>query len=229
MVRALGLFLAAEIPGANFVVLNRPGAGGETAYVALQSAKPDGYTIGAINTPGYLSVPLERKVRYDRTKIRPIARLVDDPTAFVVRRDSPYRSLQDLVEAARRKPGTISVGSSGVGTDDHLGLTLLQAASGTEFIHAPFAGAGLVKNAVLAGHIDVAGLNLGEARQPRAGQPAAAPARRHGRDTLGPDAEGPDLPRGGLRRGDDQRARPRRAARHPGGGRRPGWRRRSGG
>lgn len=162
MVRALGLFLAAEIPGANFVVLNRPGAGGETAYVALQSAKPDGYTIGAINTPGYLSVPLERKVRYDRTKIRPIARLVDDPTAFMVRQDSPYRSLRDVVEAARRKPGTISVGSSGVGTDDHLGLTLLQAASGTEFIHAPFAGAGLVKNAVLAGHIDVAGLNLGE-------------------------------------------------------------------
>lgn len=162
MVRALGLFLAAELPGANVVVLNRPGAGGETAYVALQAAKPDGYTIGAINTPGYLSVPLERRVRYDRAKIRPIARLVDDPTAFVVRQDSPYRSLEDLVGAARRKPGTISVGSSGVGTDDHLGLTLLQAASGTEFIHAPFAGAGLVKNAVLAGHIDVAGLNLGE-------------------------------------------------------------------
>jgi tripartite-type tricarboxylate transporter receptor subunit TctC len=162
MVRALGLFLGTELPGANFVVLNRPGAGGETAYVALQAAKPDGYTIGAINTPGYLSVPLERKVRYDRAKIRPIARLVDDPTAFVVRRDSPYRSLRDLIEAARRKPGSISVGSSGVGTDDHLGLTLLQAASGTEFIHAPFAGAGLVKNAVLAGHIDVAGLNLGE-------------------------------------------------------------------
>lgn len=162
MVRALGLFLAAEIPGANFVVLNRPGAGGETAYGALQAAKPDGYTIGAINTPGYLSVPLERRVRYDRAKIRPIARLVDDPTAFVVRQDSPWRTLKDLVEAARKAPGTISVGSSGVGTDDHLGLTLLQAATGTEFIHAPFAGAGLVKNAVLAGHIDVAGLNLGE-------------------------------------------------------------------
>ena len=162
MVRALGLFLASEIPGANFVVLNRPGAGGETAYVALQAAKPDGHTIGAINTPGYLSVPLERRVRYDRAKIRPIARLVDDPTAFVVRRDAPWHTLKDLVEAARKAPGTISVGSSGVGTDDHLGLTLLQAASGTEFIHAPFAGAGLVKNAVLAGHIDVAGLNLGE-------------------------------------------------------------------
>lgn len=162
MVRALSLFLAAEIPGANFVVLNRPGAGGEIAYAAIQSARPDGYSFGTINTPGYLSVPIERRVRYDRGKIRPIARLVDDPTALVVRRESPYRSLRDLVEAARRRPGTISVGSSGVGTDDHLGLTLLQAATGTEFIHAPFAGAALVKNAVLAGQIEVAGLNLGE-------------------------------------------------------------------
>src|SRR4029453_6623677 len=80
----------------------------------------------------------------------------------VVRRDSPYRSLRDLIEAARRKPGTISVGSSGVGTDDHLGLTLLQAATGTEFIHAPYAGAGRGKNAGLGGHIDIAGLTLGE-------------------------------------------------------------------
>lgn len=162
MVRALAQFLAAELPGANFVVVNRAGAGGETAYGAIQAARPDGYTLGAINTPGYLSVPIERRVRYDRQRIRALARLVDDPTAFVVHRDSPYRTLRDLVEAAKRRPGTISVGSSGVGTDDHLGLALFQAASGTEFIHAPYAGAGLVKNAALARHLDVAGLNLGE-------------------------------------------------------------------
>lgn len=162
MLRALAVFLAAELPGSNFVINNRPGAGGETAYVALQNARPDGYTIGGLNTPGYLSVPVERRVRYDRAKIRTIARLVDDPTAFVVHRDSPYRTLADLVADAKRRPGEISVGSSGVGTDDHLGLTLFQAATGTEFIHAPFAGAGLVKNAVLAKQIDIAGLNLGE-------------------------------------------------------------------
>jgi tripartite-type tricarboxylate transporter receptor subunit TctC len=86
-------------------VLNRPGAGGETAYVAIQSARPDGYTLGAINTPGYLSVPIERRVRYDRAKIRPIARLVDDPTALVVRQASPHKTLRDLVEAARASRG----------------------------------------------------------------------------------------------------------------------------
>jgi tripartite-type tricarboxylate transporter receptor subunit TctC len=107
-------------------------------------------------------VPIERRVRYDRAKIRAIARLVDDPTAFVVHRDSPFHSLADLIAEAKRRPGQLSVGSSGVGTDDHLGLTLFQAASGTEFIHTPYAGAAQVKNAVLAGQIDVAGLNLGE-------------------------------------------------------------------
>ncbi|MBU8540604.1 tripartite tricarboxylate transporter substrate binding protein [Falsiroseomonas tokyonensis] len=162
MVRALAQALQPELPGANFVVANRPGAGGETAYAALQAARPDGYTFGTINTPGFLSLGVQRRVRYDRAQIRLIARLVDDPSAFVVHRDSPYRTLKDLVEAAKRRPGTISVGSSGIGTDDHLGLTLFQAASGTEFIHAPFAGAGPTRNAVLGRQIDVAGLNLGE-------------------------------------------------------------------
>lgn len=162
MVRALAPFLAAELPGANFVVSNRPGAGGETAYVALQSARPDGFTLGTINTPGYLSLGVQRRVRYDTAQIRLLARLVDDPSAFVVHRDAPWRTLRDLVADARRRPGVISVASSGVGTDDHLGLTLLEAASGTEFIHAPFAGAGPVRNALLGRQIDVAGLNLGE-------------------------------------------------------------------
>ncbi|HEY4254627.1 MAG TPA: tripartite tricarboxylate transporter substrate binding protein [Roseomonas sp.] len=162
MARAIAPFLEAELPGARFVVLNRAGAGGETAYTALQTARPDGYTLGYINTPGYISVGIERRVRYDRARIRPIARLVDDPTAFVVRDDSPFRTIGDLVEAARRTPETIAVGSSGVGTDDHLGLTLLEAASGTKFIHAPYTGAGQVKTALIAGHIQVAGLNLGE-------------------------------------------------------------------
>jgi tripartite-type tricarboxylate transporter receptor subunit TctC len=175
MLRALAQALSAELPGANFVINNKPGAGGETSYVALQAARPDGYTIGSINTPGYLSVPVERRVRYDRAKIRAIARLVDDPTAFVVHRDSPIRTLADLVAEAKRRPGEISVGTSGVGTDDHLALTLFQAATGTEFIHTPYAGAGQVKNAALAQHIDVAGLNLGEIGMLGQDKPALRP------------------------------------------------------
>lgn len=175
MLRALAQALTAELPGANFVINNRPGAGGETSYVALQAARPDGYTIGSINTPGYLSVPIERRVRYDRSRIRAIARLVDDPTAFVVHRDSPIRTVDDLAAEAKRRPGELSLGSSGVGTDDHLALTLFQAVTGTEFIHTPYAGAGQVKNALLARHIDVAGLNLGEIGMLGQDKPALRP------------------------------------------------------
>lgn len=162
MMRALAQMLPTELPGANFVIANRPGAGGETAYAALQASRPDGYSFGTLNTPGYLSLGIERRVRYDRAQIRPVARLVDDPVAFVVRRDSPFRTLQDLTQAARSRPGTISVGSSGVGTSVHLGLTLFQAATGTEFIHVPFPGGAPLKNAAIAGHLDVAGITLGE-------------------------------------------------------------------
>ncbi|MBE9603242.1 tripartite tricarboxylate transporter substrate binding protein [Acetobacteraceae bacterium H6797] len=175
MLRALAQALSVELPGANFVINNKPGAGGETSYVTLQAARPDGYTIGSINTPGYLSAPIERRVRYDRTKIRAIARLVDDPTAFVVHRDSPLKSLADLIAEAKRRPGELSFGTSGVGTDDHLALTLFQAATGTELIHTPFAGAGQVKNALLAKHIDAAGINLGEIGMLGQDKPALRP------------------------------------------------------
>lgn len=160
--RAVAQHMTHELPGANFIVLNRTGAAGETAYAALQMARPDGYTIGWLATPGYVAMGIERQVRYDRAKIRPIARLIDDPAALMVRADSPYRTLKDLVEAAKRRPDSISVGSSGVGTVSHLGLTLLQAQSGASFIHAPFSGAGPAKNALLGGHIDVCGLVVGE-------------------------------------------------------------------
>ncbi|WP_158295571.1 tripartite tricarboxylate transporter substrate-binding protein [Crenalkalicoccus roseus] len=101
-------------------------------------------------------------MRYDRAQIRLIARIVDDSSTFVLHRDSLYCSLQDVIADARRRPGTISVGTSGIVTDDHLGLTLFQTASGTEFIHVPFSGAGPSRNAALGRKIDIAGLNLGE-------------------------------------------------------------------
>ena len=85
MMRALALALGQELPGANFVVVNRPGAGGETAYVALQGARPDGYTFGTINTPGYISLSVERRTRYDRARIRaperPVADVARPPVA----------------------------------------------------------------------------------------------------------------------------------------------------
>ncbi|WP_431281159.1 tripartite tricarboxylate transporter substrate binding protein [Humitalea sp. 24SJ18S-53] len=162
LARILSPFLEAEIPGLRMTILNRPGAGGETAYVALQSARPDGYTLGFVNTPGFLSLPVERRVRYDPDQIRPIARLVDDPAIFAVGRDSPFRGLADVVAQARRDPESISVGTPGIGTGAHLGVTLFEAAAGIKLIHVPYAGAGPAKTALLAQHVQIACMGLSE-------------------------------------------------------------------
>lgn len=161
MARALEPLLEKEL-GADIVIENRPGASGEIAYTALSKAKPDGYTFSYINTPGYLSMQVQRKLGYDPKSIKPIARIVDDPAAVVVPASSNIKTLKDFVEAAKAKPGSVSFGSSGVGTDDHLAIILLGAATGTTFTHIPFGGAGETRTAILGSQITGGGLNISE-------------------------------------------------------------------
>lgn len=161
MARALEPLLEKEL-GADIVIENRPGASGEIAYTALSKAKPDGYTFSYINTPGFLSMQVQRKLGYDPKAIKPIARIVDDPAAVVVPEGSPYKTLKDFVDAAKAAPGTISFGSSGVGTDDHLAIILLGAATGATFTHVPFNGAGETRTAILGSQVSGGGLNISE-------------------------------------------------------------------
>lgn len=161
MARAMQPYLEKEL-GAKIVIINKPGASGEIAYTQLSQAKPDGYTFSFINTPGYLSMQVQRKLRYDPKSIQAVARIVDDPTAFVVREDAPFKSLKDLVAHAKANPKAVSVGSSGVGTDDHLATILLEQAAGVSLTHVPFPGAGETRTALLGNHITVGGLNVSE-------------------------------------------------------------------
>lgn len=161
MARALEPLLEKEL-GADIVIENRPGASGEIAYTALSKAKPDGYTFSYINTPGFLSMQVQRKLGYDPKSIKPIARIVDDPAAVVVAESSPFKTLRDFVEAAKAAPGTISFGSSGVGTDDHLAIILIGSATGTTFTHIPFNGAGETRTAILGSQVSGGGLNISE-------------------------------------------------------------------
>ncbi len=161
MARAIEPFLEKEL-GADIVIENRPGASGEIAYTALSKAKPDGYTFSYINTPGFLSMQVQRKLGYDPKSIKPIARIVDDPTAIVVPAASEIKTLNDFVEAAKANPGAVSYGSSGVGTDDHLAIILLGSATGATFTHIPFNGAGETRTAVLGAQVTGGGLNISE-------------------------------------------------------------------
>ena len=147
--------------GGSVVVVNRPGAGGEVALAAVARSRPDGHTIGTTNMPGLLTIPIERTAQFKLDDFVGIGNLVTDPSAITVHEDSPYRSLADLLAAARARPETITYASPGVGTDDHLQLVLLQALTGTRFTHVVYQGDPQLRTAVLGKQVDCMGLNLG--------------------------------------------------------------------
>lgn len=162
MLRALAPFLEADL-GATIAVMNKPGASGEITYTALSQADPDGYTISSLNTPGFLTMQIGRTLGYDPKALCPIARIVEDPGTFVVQAGSDISSLADLVAKAKEAPGTVTVATTGVGTDEHMAMLQLEKAAGIDLNAIPFEGADEAKTALLGGHVQVIGLNVGEA------------------------------------------------------------------
>jgi tripartite-type tricarboxylate transporter receptor subunit TctC len=187
--RAIAPYIEKNLgPEARIVVVNRPGAGGEIGFAAIADAAPDGYTIGFINTPNVVTIPIERQARYSVEKLDSLGNIIDDPGNFSVHAESPIKSLADLAAAAKARPGQINVGTTGVGSDDHLAMLLFQRIAGVRFNHVPFNGSGPVRAAMQGRHIDVAAINVGEALQ----FAQADPLRQLGqmspkRTTLAPD------------------------------------------
>lgn len=152
------------IPGARFVVQNRGGAGGQVGFEASFNAAPDGYTIGAVAVPAINTIPRERATRYRPMDYTFIANVVDDPNTIFVPPNSPFRTLEDLIRAARERPGALHYGTTGVGSDDHILMLALQAQARLEpMTHVPFAGAAPLLAQVLGGHIEVGVGNVAEA------------------------------------------------------------------
>ncbi len=149
--------------GSRIAVMNRPGAGGAIAFQAIASARPDGGTIGFVNTPNLLTIPIERKVPFTWESFELLGNIVDDPTNFSVLTDSPIKNIADLVAYAKKNPGAVSVGSTGIGSDDHIAMLLLARAAGIQLTHVPYSGSGAVHAAVASKSLMVAGINVGEA------------------------------------------------------------------
>jgi len=163
MARAVAPFLANLLPGARFVIVNRPGAGGQLGHEAAANAAADGFALGATTMPGLVSHPIERPVRYRVSELTYLANVVDDPCALFVRPESPYRSLDDLVAAARARPEVVTYGLTGVGSDDHLTMFRFEAATGARLTHVPFPGIGQMLPQVFNGAVDIAAMNVSEA------------------------------------------------------------------
>ncbi|RYX96900.1 MAG: tripartite tricarboxylate transporter substrate binding protein [Comamonadaceae bacterium] len=144
-------------------VINRTGAGGAIAFQAIASAVPDGSTIGFVNTPNLLTVPIERKVGFTWESFDLLGNVVDDPSNFSVHNDTPIRNIAELVAYARANPGAVTVGSTGIGSDDHIAMLMLERAAGIRMTHVPYRGSGEVHAAVASKSLMVAGINVGEA------------------------------------------------------------------
>ena len=149
--------------GARLVVVNRAGAGGEIGFAALAGAPPDGYTIGFVNTPPLLTIPIERQAQFSWQRFEYLGNIIDDPCNFSVHADTDIKDLKQLAAYARANPGAVTVGSTGIGSDDHLAMLMFGRAAGVQLRHIPFKGSADVRAAIAGKQITVAAINIGEA------------------------------------------------------------------
>ena len=163
MARKLALVMQKRLgEKVTFVIVNKPGASGEIALGYLARAAADGYTIGVVNVPSYLFLPMTKKAQYEPSDFKLIARVVDDPTILLVKADSRFTSLGDLVKVLREKPGSLTFGHNGTGTNGHLAIRQIDEAAKVEINEIPYKGNAAQKTDLLGGHLDVAIVSAGE-------------------------------------------------------------------
>jgi tripartite-type tricarboxylate transporter receptor subunit TctC len=140
--------------GQTVVVENRPGAGGVVASQALVTAPPDGYTLIVVAS-GHATNPfLYPKIPYDTFKnFTPISLLASSPNILLVRTDSPFKTLGDMIAQARSKPGSLSFGHAGTGTSTHLAGELLKNLAKIDLNAIPYKGGAPSINDLLGGQI----------------------------------------------------------------------------
>jgi len=146
------------------VVTNRTGAAGQLGFEATFNAAPDGHTLGAVTLPNLNAIAMERPVRYRALDFTFLANVVEDPSCLYVAAGSPIRSMQDLIEAAKARPGRLTYGTTGAGSDDHLFMMAFEELAGIPpLTHVPFAGAPPGLAQLMGGHLDLAAFNVGDA------------------------------------------------------------------
>ncbi len=151
-----------KLLGGSVVVENRPGAGTAVGAAAAAHAEPDGYTLFIGGAPSHIVAPaLLKDAKFDGIKdFAPIAAVADIPNVLVVPTDRPYKTVQELVAAAKNAHGKMTFASVGVGSiPQFLGL-MLQDRAKISLVHVPYGGAAPATVDLLAGRIDLAFLNL---------------------------------------------------------------------
>jgi tripartite-type tricarboxylate transporter receptor subunit TctC len=147
-----------RVLGAPVIIENKAGAGGGIGMAYVAKAKPDGYTLllalSSISILPEADKIIGRPPMYQLDQLVPIARLTADPTVLAVRADSRWKTLQEFVADARKRPGAISYGSSGNYGTMHVPMEMLASDAGIKLLHVPYTGAGPAVVGLLGGNID---------------------------------------------------------------------------
>jgi len=150
--------------GQPIVVVNKAGAGGQVGWTELARQKPDGYYLGGINLPHVLSIVVdpERKAVFKAEDIVPFISQALDPTTISIRPDSPWKTLKDLIEECKKKPGQITAGIVGYLQDDEIGYLQFAEAAGVTMRLVYFDGAAPAITALLGKHVDALFCTVGD-------------------------------------------------------------------
>lgn len=145
-----------------FVIVNKPGAGGQIGFDAISRSKKDGYTIGAVFTPHLTAHISADRAGYTLEDFSPIANVVTDPGVLVVPAASPFKSIQDIIDAETKNPGSLTGSTQGAGSDDFFALVKFNTAASLAIRDVPSKGSSDQKAQVLGGHVDMAFMNFSQ-------------------------------------------------------------------
>jgi tripartite-type tricarboxylate transporter receptor subunit TctC len=142
--------------GQQFVIEARPGAGGTLATQAVARAEPDGYTLMMINDNHSINPSVFKNIPYDSIKdFAPIGFVGSAPMLYAVHAGLPYKSVKEMVDAAKAKPGTITYGSVGIGSASHLAGEMFAEIAGVKMQHVPYRGGAPALQDLVAGHLNM--------------------------------------------------------------------------
>ena len=146
--------VAEKYIGTELIIKNIPGADGELGYMQICTANPDGYTIGFINLPTFVSIPQGRKTLYSDSDIEPVMNVVYDPSVLAVRSDSRLVDFQAFIDWARENPFALTVGNNGYGASNHVAAAELAKGAHIDVQHIPFGGSADMIRALEEGYVD---------------------------------------------------------------------------
>ena len=147
-----------KVLGKPILIENRPGGGGAMGASGVSRSAPDGQTLLLALSPVLALPEMDRlngqKASYELSDLVPLARLTADPFVVLVRPDSPFKSMADVVEEAKRRPSAVSFSSSGTRGSIHFAMALVERAANVNFLHVPYRGGGPAVTALLTKDVD---------------------------------------------------------------------------